>query len=672
MLFSCLLDSGKSQKPNNAEIVEGSRRGLFIGEKNDSAENTVDSHCDRSLHQQSYNHENIPHTNQKDIPHRKPQRPMIDSNIRFVISGSGPVGCLYGCNSCQALFITEKLLISHRNLHRVEEDCEFKIGSIIDLRKFAKYHFSVDVLSSTDQEDGMRFFCDHCKELFPTKKLFDRHKKTCLGFTTGPQDLVYQKSISDQTRHVSDTGVNIAPAFSMHEKRNAPLSNRAGGSQKVIKDTATLMGSNLKATKILYHNRMPSSTTERSRVCTGRKQTMSSGKFDNDMHNPYGPRDANQQRTRLNTGGRLKQYLDNSDRRGASTESTVDKSDGMHIANADGIPSNNGMRNSVESSSGDVSFLEERENRVYVIDELDPADVSDYVNGNDHFKKICVVCKKEIVTEQTGNIGKDQGLNLCSDCSNIDEVDHGVYADEVEASGDGDDSIEENYGFSAQRNFVKNDCYSGASSLVQASSSATANGRELRLSGEEGAASWAHESSDHHEGCSTVTQADFSSRADSTSASRLWINRDQRDYSLPYKLEGHRETINEAEKHSNGWAKSNYSTGNMSGSSLHRSSEFYDSSSDFKSLQRKQFQCNICYHTFTREWNLKNHIRTHTGERPYPCPICYRRFNMKHHLKRHLWTHRAGDLSGQSVKNSSQSPNSSVSSFVQDHPDSRI
>ena len=680
MLSSCLLDSGKFQRPNNAEIVEASNRELITSKKKDSAENTllvVDSHCDKSSRQQSYNHEHIPGTNHKDISQRKPQRPMTDSNMRFVISGSGPVGCLYGCNSCQALFISEKLLISHRNLHEVEEDCEFKIGSIIDLRKFAKHHFSVDVLSSTDQEDRMKFFCDHCKELFPTKMLFDRHKKTCLGFTAGPQDLVYQKRIYDQARHASGTDVNIAPTFSMHEQRNTLLFNRAGGSQRTITDTTSLMGSNFNATKSRHHNKMPSNRTETPRVCIGRKQTVSSGKVDNNMHSPYRPRDGKQQRTRLNTGGRLKQYLDTSDRRGVSTESSVSQGGGMYIANADGIPSNNEMQSSMESSSGDVSILEERENRVYVIDELDPADVSDYVNGNDQFRKICVVCKKDIMNEQSriGNIGKDQGLNLCTDCSNTDEVDHGNdvgYGDEVEPSGDRDDSIEENYNFSVERNVVRNGCYSTALSLVKDSSSATANGKELRLSGEDGTASWTLASSDHQDECSTATQVDLSSRSESASTKRLWINRDQRDYSLPFKLEGHQETINEADKHSNGWAKSNYSPGNMSGSSLRHSSEFYDSSSDLKPFQRKLFQCNICYHTFTREWNLKNHIRTHTGERPYPCPICFRRFNMKHHLKRHLWTHREGDLSGKSVKNSSQSPNSSVSSFVQDQPDSRI
>lgn len=52
-----------------------------------------------------------------------------------------------------------------------------------------------------------------------------------------------------------------------------------------------------------------------------------------------------------------------------------------------------------------------------------------------------------------------------------------------------------------------------------------------------------------------------------------------------------------------------------------------------------QVVCAFCVRRFWSAEDLRRHMRTHTGERPYSCDICKRRFTLKHSMLRHRKKH---------------------------------
>lgn len=51
------------------------------------------------------------------------------------------------------------------------------------------------------------------------------------------------------------------------------------------------------------------------------------------------------------------------------------------------------------------------------------------------------------------------------------------------------------------------------------------------------------------------------------------------------------------------------------------------------------YECYECQRRFSQSDSLKRHLRLHTGERPFECYICEKKFTRKDHLKRHLRVH---------------------------------
>lgn len=53
---------------------------------------------------------------------------------------------------------------------------------------------------------------------------------------------------------------------------------------------------------------------------------------------------------------------------------------------------------------------------------------------------------------------------------------------------------------------------------------------------------------------------------------------------------------------------------------------------------KKYYRCTFgdCSYVFDQFWNLKNHYRTHTKERPFQCRICEKRYGQMSIMVKHL------------------------------------